>query len=237
MSSTTKRTTADARRAAGSILDGDWDADGVTTIGLPARAAQRLLEARGWTSTPDTGWTPPDGGLPVWEVESALRVELLAESFGTNPGAVLIEWDGGFTTASSEEEAEAIIGRKLLEWEREGDVGTRADFTIRTNAPEDDAELRHAASFHEVENIAKGFFGRNPDKTAADFAEAFEGYTLWNAGGGHQVALRLLDARHVIAVDPEHTLLFSVGEDYQSAGEIFAAAEDPWLVSGNLEEA
>src|SRR4051794_21655028 len=52
------------------------------------------------------------------------------------PTSILIEWDGGFTTASSEEEAEAIIARKLEEWEAVGDAGDRGDFLVSPNLPE-----------------------------------------------------------------------------------------------------
>lgn len=52
------------------------------------------------------------------------------------PTSILIEWDGGFTTAKTEGEVEAIIVRKLLEWEAAGDAGERGDFLVRPNTSE-----------------------------------------------------------------------------------------------------
>lgn len=96
---------------------------------------------------------------------------------------------------------------------------------ITTATPQD--------AFHEAANLAKGYFA------AADaiegFAEAFD-YKLWNAGGGNMVALKYVDDRHVISVDPEFTCLFETEKSGNCAEGLFQMAEDPWLITGNLDE-
>ncbi len=76
-------TTVEGLALAERIYDRAWDADGAVDVRLPVRAAERLLEERGWTRPPGGGeqgyeWRAPTGERFA-EVSDAVRFALTAE--------------------------------------------------------------------------------------------------------------------------------------------------------------
>lgn len=67
------------RNEARRIYRGDWDTAGVTTVHLPGKLAERLLEAANYTGNRLAGYTGPDGSH-YWHLEEALAIELAAQA-------------------------------------------------------------------------------------------------------------------------------------------------------------
>lgn len=83
MATTTAPTTATGLEAARRLFRTDWDADGTTSVHLPAAIAVDLLIARGWTlevgGRADGRWNAPDGVTFAWGTDEALQLALAAE--------------------------------------------------------------------------------------------------------------------------------------------------------------
>lgn len=61
------------------MFSGEWDANGTTTVHMPASVARDLLEARGWTRAFQQGaWDSPSGDR-YWHTDEALAHALASE--------------------------------------------------------------------------------------------------------------------------------------------------------------
>lgn len=69
-----------AEIAARETMQGDWDANGTTSVHLPAELAVTLLRSFGWVSdSPQAPYVSPHG-LHAWSVGEALTIALVARA-------------------------------------------------------------------------------------------------------------------------------------------------------------